>query len=181
LQWPGARRKKTTSAFSLGTDGVRFIPESFEAAPRLVKRVIRAARQSGIGKSQLSKYENGRELPKLDSLEKVLTTLGVSHEGFSSTLATIDRWAAGRAGASGAPETPTLTSTSVKGVDHAFGVALYHLAVLQRAFLEALLLPSLPDGRETDASPAAGGCGDGGSALRDPSQEPAASSPTAAG
>ena len=30
------------------------------------------AREAGIGKSQLSKYENGKELPKLDSLGKVL-------------------------------------------------------------------------------------------------------------
>ena len=33
------------------------------------------AREAGIGKSQLSKYENGKELPKLDSLEKVLIAL----------------------------------------------------------------------------------------------------------
>lgn len=35
------------------------------------------ARKAKIGKSQLSKYENGRELPKLDSLEKVLEALNV--------------------------------------------------------------------------------------------------------
>lgn len=33
------------------------------------------ARRAGIGKSQLSKYENGKELPKLDSLQKVLEAL----------------------------------------------------------------------------------------------------------
>jgi transcriptional regulator with XRE-family HTH domain len=35
------------------------------------------ARRAKIGKSQLSKYENGRELPKLDSLEKLLEALNV--------------------------------------------------------------------------------------------------------
>jgi len=35
------------------------------------------ARKAKIGKSQLSKYENGRELPKLDSLEKLLEALNV--------------------------------------------------------------------------------------------------------
>jgi transcriptional regulator with XRE-family HTH domain len=35
------------------------------------------AQKAKIGKSQLSKYENGRELPKLDSLEKLLEALNV--------------------------------------------------------------------------------------------------------
>lgn len=33
------------------------------------------ARRSGLGKSQLSKYESGKELPKLASLEKLLRVL----------------------------------------------------------------------------------------------------------
>ena len=33
------------------------------------------ARRAGPGKSQLSKYENGRELPKLESLERLLEVL----------------------------------------------------------------------------------------------------------
>ena len=41
------------------------------------KSQARVAREAGIGKSQLSKYENGKELPKLDSLEKVLNALEV--------------------------------------------------------------------------------------------------------
>ncbi len=32
----------------------------------------RVARSAGLGKSQLSKYESGRELPKLDSLARIL-------------------------------------------------------------------------------------------------------------
>ncbi len=33
------------------------------------------ARRTGMGKSQLSKYENGKELPKLESLERLLEVL----------------------------------------------------------------------------------------------------------
>ncbi len=34
------------------------------------------ARRAGLGKSRLSKYESGKELPKLASLEKLLGELG---------------------------------------------------------------------------------------------------------
>jgi transcriptional regulator with XRE-family HTH domain len=50
-----------------------------------------AARKAGIGKSQLSKYENLKELPKLDSLEKMLHTLGIGYLEFFHTLKLIDR------------------------------------------------------------------------------------------
>jgi transcriptional regulator with XRE-family HTH domain len=36
------------------------------------------ARKARIGKSQLSKYENGKELPKLESLGKIITALGTT-------------------------------------------------------------------------------------------------------
>jgi transcriptional regulator with XRE-family HTH domain len=49
------------------------------------------ARAAGIGKSQLSKYENGRELPKLDSLEKVLVVLRIQPLAFFATLDYLDR------------------------------------------------------------------------------------------
>ena len=44
------------------------------------KSQSRVAREARIGKSQLSKYENGRELPKLDSPElgKLAVFSGVS-------------------------------------------------------------------------------------------------------
>lgn len=48
------------------------------------------AYEAGIGKSQLSKYENGKELPKLDSLEKVLNALEVGHFEFFYTLHIVD-------------------------------------------------------------------------------------------
>src|SRR5882672_11444816 len=44
-----------------------------------------------MGKSQLSKYERGKELPKLESLERVLTVLGVGYFEFSRVLRAIDR------------------------------------------------------------------------------------------
>lgn len=40
------------------------------------------AKGAGIGKSQLSKYENGRELPKLESLGRVLAALDLSPLAF---------------------------------------------------------------------------------------------------
>ena len=33
------------------------------------------AQKAGMGKSQLSKYENGKELPKLETLERLLEVL----------------------------------------------------------------------------------------------------------
>jgi len=34
------------------------------------------ARRAGLGKSQVSKYENGKDLPKLSSLERILREIG---------------------------------------------------------------------------------------------------------
>ncbi len=58
------------------------------------KSQAQVAREAGIGKSQLSKYENGKELPKLDSLEKVLGVLAVGQFEFFYTLYLVDRRAA---------------------------------------------------------------------------------------
>ena len=58
------------------------------------KSQAHVAREAGIGKSQLSKYENGKELPKLDSLEKVLNALDVGHFEFFYTLYQLDDRAA---------------------------------------------------------------------------------------
>ena len=48
------------------------------------------ALRAGIGKSQLSKYENGKELPKLESLGKVLDTLGSDPFGFFYVVRMLD-------------------------------------------------------------------------------------------
>jgi transcriptional regulator with XRE-family HTH domain len=67
------------------------------------KSQARVAREAGIGKSQLSKYENGKELPKLDSLEKVLKALAVGHFEFFYTLYLVDERAAELARADALP------------------------------------------------------------------------------
>lgn len=48
------------------------------------------SREAKIGKSQLSKYENGRELPKLETLERVLAVLDVQPISFFYTVAVLD-------------------------------------------------------------------------------------------
>ena len=52
------------------------------------------AKEAGISKSQLSKYENGR-LPKLETLERLLESLGVEYFQFFYTLYLVDRRSAG--------------------------------------------------------------------------------------
>jgi transcriptional regulator with XRE-family HTH domain len=49
------------------------------------------ARAAGIGKSQLSKYESGKELPKMESLERVLAALGFGQLDFFYALLLVDR------------------------------------------------------------------------------------------
>lgn len=60
------------------------MPEGMFAELGLTLRALREskglsqgelARRAGMGKSQLSKYESGKELPKLGSLEKLLRAL----------------------------------------------------------------------------------------------------------
>ena len=48
------------------------------------------ARAAGIGKSQWSKYESGKELPKLESLERVLAVLDMGSLDFFYTLHLMD-------------------------------------------------------------------------------------------
>jgi transcriptional regulator with XRE-family HTH domain len=71
------------------------------------KSQSRVAREARIGKSQLSKYENGKELPKLDSLEKILRVLKVDMFEFFYTLYLVDGRAAALArAAAGVPPPP---------------------------------------------------------------------------
>jgi len=49
------------------------------------------SRQARIGKSQLSKYERGKELPKLESLEKLLVALEVGTFEFFYILHMVDQ------------------------------------------------------------------------------------------
>jgi transcriptional regulator with XRE-family HTH domain len=132
------------------------------------KSQARVAREAGIGKSQLSKYENGKELPKLDSLEKVLNALRVGYFEFFYTLHLVDRRAAdldraGRreAGAAEAAEggangdagegplyMPPLLGgdTLLTGTtDQAFSQVFTDLLVLYRRVFEQRVLPG-PEG-----------------------------------
>jgi transcriptional regulator with XRE-family HTH domain len=51
---------------------------------------LRISRDAGIGKSTLSKYENGRELPGLAPLSRLLTALNIGIHEFFVTLALVD-------------------------------------------------------------------------------------------
>lgn len=58
------------------------------------KSQAQVAREARVGKSQLSKYESGKELPKLDSLKKVLKALEVGPFEIFYTMYLIDLQAA---------------------------------------------------------------------------------------
>jgi transcriptional regulator with XRE-family HTH domain len=57
------------------------------------KSQTRVARDAQIGKSQLSKYETGKELPRLDSLERILVALDLGYYEFFFVLQQMDRGA----------------------------------------------------------------------------------------
>ena len=113
------------------------------------------AREAGIGKSQLSKYENGKELPKLDSLEKVLKALEVGHFEFFYTLYLVDQRAAGL-GQGGQPASPLapspdeplyLPSLVLQGsallsasTDQAFARVFADILLLYRSVFEQVVL-----------------------------------------
>lgn len=119
------------------------------------------AREAGIGKSQLSKYENGKELPKLDSLEKVLLVLEVGHFEFFYTLYLVDRRAAdlnrgAGKGAEAADREPSLDDEPVypppifKGhpllsepTDQAFTRVFADLLLLYRRVFEQVVLSGM--------------------------------------
>ncbi|HEY0514344.1 MAG TPA: helix-turn-helix transcriptional regulator [Thermoanaerobaculia bacterium] len=113
------------------------------------------AREAGIGKSQLSKYENGKELPKLDSLEKVLNALNVGYFEFFYTLNLVDRRAAdldraAESDGSGEPlplYMPPIGDDLVAGTtDQAFGQVFTDLLVLyRRIFEQRVLAGARPD------------------------------------
>lgn len=127
------------------------------------------ALEAGIGKSQLSKYENGKELPKLDSLEKVLHALSIGHFEFFYTLHLIDQRAAelepstsSARSASSAPADigldglylpPLLKGHPLlsESTDSAFSRVFADLLVLYRRVFEQAVLLGTPAGR--DAKP----------------------------
>jgi transcriptional regulator with XRE-family HTH domain len=54
------------------------------------KSQAQVAQEARIGKSQLSKFEHGKELPRLEVLDRLLTALEVSIHEFFYTLALVD-------------------------------------------------------------------------------------------
>jgi transcriptional regulator with XRE-family HTH domain len=127
------------------------------------KSQARVAREAGIGKSQLSKYENGKELPKLDSLEKVLKALGVGHFEFFYTLYMVDRRAEDLARGDGADGPsgelvaeqlyipPFLKGNALltQPLDQAFSQVYTDLFLLYRSFFREIVLA----GRSGDLKP----------------------------
>ena len=131
------------------------------------KSQARVAREAGIGKSQLSKYENGKELPKLDSLEKVLNALKVGYFEFFYTLYLVDRRAADLARTGAEDEIPAAAEAEepreeplympplrngntllADTTDQAFSQVFTDLLLLYRRVFEQMVLPpgaSLPD------------------------------------
>lgn len=130
------------------------------------------AREAGIGKSQLSKYENGKELPKLDSLEKVLKALEVGHFEFFYTLYLVDRRAADLArpageGKNGAdPEEPPApfreerifpppifegSPLLAEATDQAFSKVFSDLLLLYRRVFEQIVFTTRPDPEDLKA------------------------------
>ncbi len=122
------------------------------------KSQARVAREAGIGKSQLSKYENGKELPKLDSLEKVLKALQVGHFEFFYTLYLVDQRAAGlgRGGQQADPSAPSpdeplyLPSLVLQGsallsttTDQAFARVFTDILLLYRSVFEQVVLAGM--------------------------------------
>ncbi len=120
------------------------------------KSQARVAREAGIGKSQLSKYENGKELPKLDSLEKVLNALKVGYFEFFYTLYLVDRRAADLElsgdGALRDGVDPFFLPPLVKGesllaetTDQAFRQVFSDLLLLYRRVFEQVVLAAMPE------------------------------------
>jgi transcriptional regulator with XRE-family HTH domain len=111
---------------------------------RDLRRVSQAAlaRSAGIGKSQLSKYENGRELPKLDSLGKLLAKLGVGYLEFFYTMAMVDlrEESIGEVPTLDAPLAPRLTLDLNDDIDTAIERIIAQLNRLQRLVWEKTVL-----------------------------------------
>jgi transcriptional regulator with XRE-family HTH domain len=54
------------------------------------------ARRAGVGKSQLSKYETGKEVPKLSSLQRVVDIYGLDLAGLFLLVRTLDQFSVSR-------------------------------------------------------------------------------------
>jgi transcriptional regulator with XRE-family HTH domain len=118
------------------------------------------AKEAGIGKSQLSRYEKGKDFPKLDSLEKVLKALKVGYVEFFYTLYQIDRRAAelelteegalGRGSEDRLYMPPLIKGESLlaETTDQAFRQVFTDLLLLYRRVFEQVVLAAVPEPEE---------------------------------
>lgn len=110
----------------------------------------RVARDAGIGKSQLSKYEGGRELPKLESLAKILLALEATHLEFAYTLALVQQRAervASRTPSADVEAAPLLLAgrgLAPAPLDDAMRQLVEALSTLHRRILEIFLFGVQP-------------------------------------
>ena len=107
------------------------------------KSQARLAREAGIGKSQLSKYERGKELPKLDSLEKLLGALGASYLDLFTTLYFVDQRIASFSGATAEPSIVVWASGGLSPLstdtEEAFAKVFRQLLTLHREVFRQVL------------------------------------------
>jgi hypothetical protein len=120
------------------------------------KSQAEVAREASMGKSQLSKYETGQELPKLESLEKVLRSLDAGMLDLAGMLAQIDERAARLGGGDGSltgkEDAVLLPGAGVlpEGIQEAFGRVLRDLLALHGLSVQHRLFGA---GRAKDAEP----------------------------
>ena len=118
------------------------------------KSQARVAREAGIGK----------ELPKLDSLEKVLIALKVGYFEFFYTLYLVDRRASDleveedAAGSAPVPDAPLYlppldgNTLLAQGTDQAFSQVFTDLLLLYRRIFEQIVLTGVQRSEEADAA-----------------------------
>jgi transcriptional regulator with XRE-family HTH domain len=97
------------------------------------------ARRAGVGKSRVSKYEKGRESPKLASLQRMLEVLDVRQDAFFSVVAFLDRLPEALSALPGAPVPPFAmvpSTASFLPLDEAFADSFKALFSLHRQMLE---------------------------------------------
>ena len=105
------------------------------------------ARLAGLGKSQVSKYEAGRELPKLSVLGRILGTLGFSLKDFAQALEYIDGLDGQQRPSE--PAAVPITASTLLGPDvqKAFEELLHKVLALEREVLMSFVLQHTPPER----------------------------------
>jgi transcriptional regulator with XRE-family HTH domain len=102
---------------------------------------LELARRTDVSKGQISRYESGKDLPKLDTLERLLRVLEYRPDALFALAALLDRLPDALDAESGAPLKSLAiipSMRSVPGLDQAFESALTSLFVLQRAVFEVI-------------------------------------------